>query len=484
MIVERFLAWLETASEAHRCEAAFALAKLWLEPEMDECDRDAAEASMTLLLDDACTDVRRALAEAFAEIETAPRHLILALVGDEPDISETILLRSPVFVDGELVEFVKAGVPGQQAAIARRESVPPIVCEALATDGDEAACLLMLENAGARIEPAALHVLAARHGANTSIRHMLLQFDGLLPKTRLLLIDKLGDELRQEMAETPGLSPARISQMIADHAERAIIAYAAHADEHELPQIALALIETERMTTAFLLRAICMGNIALFANAIAGLCHVPPRRVDAAMEAGRRSAFRALYVKAGLPDVAFDVFACAVEAWRKVLAGAEAADGARLTWLVTREVLSSYRGTPGVTVDGLLVLLRRLAAEAARVNARSHAGRISLEQRDREQKLLEMHAENHLAKVLEQHPVIDLPDPVLLNFAMHLADEIVEMEENAAAQAEADAALPAEAGAPANDDINPEADDATDPKWGVHPLHVDLGDAVAPRRAA
>ena len=483
MIVERFLAWLETASEAHRCEAAFALAKLWLEPEMEECDRDAAEASMTLLLDDACTDVRRALAEAFAEIETAPRHLILALVGDEPDISDLVLLRSPVFVDGELVEFVKAGVPGQQAAIARRDCVPPILCEALATDGDDAACLLMLENPGARIEPAALHALAVRHGANTAIRHMLLQFDGLLPKPRLLLIDKLGEALRLEMAEAPGLSPARISQMIADHAERAVIAYAAHADEQELPQIALALIESGRMTTAFLLRAICMGNIALFSNAIAGLCQLPPRRVEAAMEAGRRSAFRALYVKAGLPDVAFDVFACAVDAWRKVLAGAEVADSARLTWLVTREVLSSYRGTPGVTVDGLLVLLRRLAAEAARMNARSHAGRISLEQREREQRMLEMHAENHMSMVLEQHPVIDLPVPVLMEFAIHLADEIVEMEESAAAQAEADAAMPAEAGAADNDDVDPDADIA-EPKWGVHPLHVDLGEAVAPRRAA
>lgn len=481
MIVERFLAWLETASEAHRCEAAFALAKLWLEPEMDECDRDAAEASMTLLLDDACTDVRRALAEAFAGIETAPRHLILSLVGDEPDLSENILMRSPVFVDGELVEFVKAGVSGQQAAIARRDGVPPIVCEALATDGDEASCLLMLENPGARIEPAALHTLAARHGANTAIRHMLLQFDGLLPKTRLLLIDKLGDALREEMAETPGLSPVRVSQMIADHAERAVIAYAAHADEQDLPDIALALIESERMTTALLLRAICMGNIALFANAIAVLCEVPPRRVEAAMEAGRRSAFRALYVKAGLPDVAFDVFACAVDAWRKVLAETEATDSSRLTWLVTREVLSSYRGTPGVTVDGLLVLLRRLAAEAARMNARNHASRISLEQREREQRLLEMHTEDHMAMVLEQHPVIDLPAPVLLEFAIHLAEEIVEMEECAAAQA--DAELPSEAGPAANDDIDPVAG-IPDSKWGAHPLHVDLGDAVAPRRAA
>jgi hypothetical protein len=320
-----------------------------------------------------------------------------------------------------------------------------------------------------------------RYGASTQIRHLLLQNQGLLAKTRLLLIDKLSEALMADMCDAPGLSPARIAQMISDHAERAVIFYAAHADEQDLPQIAEALIEAGRMNAAFLLRAICMGNIALFANSVAELCEIPARRVEAAMEAGRRPAFRALYLKAGLPDSAFEVFADAIDAWRKVLAGPEIADSARLTWMVTREVLSNYRGKPGNAADGLLVLLRRLAAEAARMNARSHAGRIALEMREREQQLLEMHAENCRSAALEEFPVIDLPQTVLLEFAIHLADEIVALEEADASEASRASLTMAQQqaqDAAANDDFLKEN------RWGAHPLHVDFGDAVARPRAA
>jgi uncharacterized protein (DUF2336 family) len=488
MIIERFLGWLESASQTHRCEAAFALAKLWLEPEMEAEERDAAEAAMTLLLDDASFDVRRSLAEAFAGIETAPRHVIMALAGDESEIAAIVLSRSAVFLDGELVEIVKAGIPAQQSAIAARAAVSPVVCEAIAASGDEAACLAMLENPAARIEPSALHLIAARHGASTPMRHLLLQCEGLPPATRLLLIDKLGEALRLEMSDTPGLSQVRVAQLIADNADRTIIAYAAKADEHELPQIAAALIESGRMTTAFLLRAICMGNIALFANSLGQLCEIPVRRVEAAMGAGRRPAFRALYIKSGLPDCAFDVFANAVEAWRKVLADDGAADGARLTWLVTRDVLSAYRGNTDHAVDSLLVLLRRLAAEAARTNARSIAGRITSEMRERDQRLLEMHTADPMIAVMEAFPVIEVPEPVLMEFAVHFAEEIVDLEERIASgelELEAEAVgiwpvQPSEAGDAANDDFEP----APARDWGQHPLMIDLGDAQPRSRAA
>jgi SH3-like domain-containing protein len=240
------------------------------------------------------------------------------------------------------------------------------------------------------------------------------------------------------------------------------------------------------MTTAFLLRAICMGNIALFANSLGQLCDIPVRRVEAAMGAGRRPAFRALYIKSGLPDRAFEVFANAVDSWRKVLATGEAADGARLTWLVTRDVLSAYRGNTDHAVDGLLVLLRRLAAEAARSNARSHAGRITSQMREREQQLLEARAADPMIAILEAFPVIEVPEPVLVEFAVHFAEEIVDLEERIAngelaAEAEAAQWQLHETGDAANDDFDP---DWQQTQWGEHPLLIDLGDANRRSRAA
>ncbi|MEZ5801627.1 MAG: hypothetical protein R3D29_15610 [Nitratireductor sp.] len=63
-------------------------------------------------------------------------------------------------------------------------------------------------------------------------------------------------------------------------------------------------------------------------------------------------------------------------------------DPARLPYLVTREVLKTYHPDSDGQVDALLVLLRRLAAEAARENARAEVVRITREVREREMVLL------------------------------------------------------------------------------------------------
>lgn len=483
MIVGRFLAWLETASAEHRAQGAFALARLWVEPEMDDAERDAAEAAMTLLLDDAEFEVRLSLAKALAPLETAPRHVLLSLAGDEPQIAMTVLLRSPAFLDGELVAMAKCGIIETQTAIACRRTVSPVVADAIASHGEADACFGLLMNPGAEPAPSALQTIAERHGAATAIRRLLLRRPSLLASTRLLLIDKLGETLRAEIAGTPGLSAARLDQLLADHGERAIIAYACKAHEAELPDIAAALIGAGRMTAAFLLRCICMGNITLYAGSMAQLSGLPTKRVEAALDPARRSAFRALYLKSGLPDSAFEVFASALDIWRKVLASSDTVDATRMTWLVTRQLLSTYRGRTDTTVDALLVLLRRLAAEAARRNARNEAVRITAQVRDDEQRLLEALARDPQEIALQAFPVIEVPQPVLAGFALHFAEELVELEDAfSAGEPTAPTAESPVVPAPAKPLRSVAAND--DAPLAKHRLTIDMGEASARSKAA
>jgi uncharacterized protein (DUF2336 family) len=431
MIVARFLTWMETADAEQRADAAFALARLWVEPELDAEDREAAEAGMTLLIDDCERSVRFAVAKAVSPLPSAPRHILLSLAGDETQIAVEVLARSQGFLDGELIGFAQAGTAAQQAAIACRKFVSAAVCEALAVAGGEDACFAILMNDGAEPSATALHTIAERHGTNTALRRLLLRRTNLMPATRLILIDKLGASLREEIAGTPGLAPARVEELLADHAERAIISYAAKAGDEEITAIAVALIEAGRLTTAFLLRAICSGNIALFSGALSVLTQTPLRRVDTVLDSGKRPALRALYVKAGLPDSAFEVFAAAIEIWRSVLLKGEG-DSARITYVVTRELLSTYRGNGNAEVDNLLVLLRRLAAEAARRNARNEAGRITRKVREEEQRMIEEQARDPHEALLEAYPVIEVPQMVLADFALHFAEEIVDLEDRLA----------------------------------------------------
>ncbi|MEZ5872713.1 MAG: DUF2336 domain-containing protein [Nitratireductor sp.] len=420
MIIERFLTWFDTAPLAEKAAATNALARAYLLSPMEEEEAGLAEAAMTVVLDDDSSEVRHALADALADSDQAPRHIIMALACDSVAISSLVLSRSPLLVDAELIDIAATGACEQQFAVASRYKPSQAVCDAIATHSQAKACLELLCNETADISRNALHVLSERFGDNADIRGLLVQRPELQPRTRVLLLEKLSIAYGEEAERADGMSPVRKEQLIRDTCEKATITYAAQAHEHDLHEIVDALIQSGKMNAAFLLRAICMGNIALFATALAQLSDMPFHRVEAVLAENRAGAFRALYAKAELPASAFSVFAGAVETWRTLLASQDEVDPARLPYLVTREVLKTYHPDSDGQVDALLVLLRRLAAEAARENARAEVSRITREAREREMILL---------AAPQQEAVIEIAPEILADFALHFADEIVGLEE-------------------------------------------------------
>ena len=88
MIVRQFLCWIQTAPPGDRADATSALARAYLYSDLAREDRLAAEAAMTVLLDDPSPLVRRALAEALASSADAPHGIMLGLARDQTDIAE------------------------------------------------------------------------------------------------------------------------------------------------------------------------------------------------------------------------------------------------------------------------------------------------------------------------------------------------------------------------------------------------------------
>ena len=120
MIIERLIAWMEIAPLEKRVLAADALVRAWQMPNLSEDERDAAEAAMTCILDDQDVEVRKSLSNALADSPKPPRRLVIALAGDEPEVSLPILANCSGLLDVELVHYVSIGTPDQQAAIASR----------------------------------------------------------------------------------------------------------------------------------------------------------------------------------------------------------------------------------------------------------------------------------------------------------------------------------------------------------------------------
>ncbi len=373
MLVREFLEWIDRAPPGRRAEAAHALARAFLHSKVGEETLSAMEAAMTVLLDDAAEEVRFALADALAASPKAPRHIIIALTVDSPNVAALVLARSPLIIDAELVDIAAAGLLPLQAAIASRPVVSGSVAAALAEVGERDPCLTLLRNSGASIARISFRRMAERFGDDAELRDEMLQHPGLPVDVRQGLIRRLGDALGTLMVSKSWAGEDRAITVTREACDRATVAMAAETESDELPELVEHLRVTGQLNTALLLRAVCAGNVALFETALAVLAHAPVERVAGLVRAGRTSILRAIYAKAGLPSVAFAAFAAALDTWRRIAEEGGSDDRYRATRRMVDAVLARYADITDGEAYELATMLRRFASDQAREAARDYA---------------------------------------------------------------------------------------------------------------
>jgi uncharacterized protein (DUF2336 family) len=369
MIVRQFLQWVRVAPPGERAEATSALARAYLHSELSSDDLAAAEGAMIMLLDDPSPLVRRALSEAFAGAQSAPRVVVQALAADQADVAIPLLANSPLLSEDDLVDLVATGQPDAQMAIASRTALPCTLAAAIAEVATAEACLALLENPDAEIALFSVDRMVERFGHVAAIREALLWRDDLPMATRQALLSKLSQTLAGFVAARRWMGPEHAEYAAREACEKTTMALAADTPYEEVGALVQHLRQSGQLTAGMILRALLSGNVVLFEEALADLSGVPLERAAGYIHDRTISGFRALYAKAGLPDIAYPAFLEAIKAMREGALIGEPGGASRLKRRMVERVLAACAQDRDADLS-LLALLRRFAVEAAREEAR------------------------------------------------------------------------------------------------------------------
>ena len=283
---------------------------------MSEQECEAADAALTLLLDDPSSRVRYAMADVLASDVSAPRHLIVALAKDQSNIAMLVLCRSPLFLDSELEDIIAIGDAVSLMAIACRQPLSNYVANALIKAENYVTCLALLQNTQLKLSTENLRSIANKFGGYAEIREELLAGYYLPADIRQALISEMSKALELFVVEKSWLGKSRAKTIVREARDRSTVHLARNVSVEEAPQLIERLRKSEQLTAAFLLRCVCGGNIPLFATAIANLSSIPEARIMAVLQQGRTAAFRAIYDRSGLPKAAIPAITAAVDIWR------------------------------------------------------------------------------------------------------------------------------------------------------------------------
>lgn len=367
MVVSHFLKWLNTAKVSERAAAAAALARAYVGSELPFEDRCAAEAALTLLLDDPSSRVRAALAEAIAMSPFAPPQVVAALASDQPEVAALVIARSPLLSDADLIDRVASGQRATQVLIASRPDVSMALAAAVAEIGDADACAALLGNGGAAIAGMSFRRIAERFGDRPKMREALVADDRLPSDCRHMLLVKLGETLRGAPLVMALMGAARAEKVTKDACVKASITLVENTKAEEHAALAAHLRMRGDLTASFLVRAVAHGKVDFFGSVLVSLTGQGEERVRALLASGHDSALGALFRKAGLAQAVHVILMRALKVWREVANGRRVAGAQEVSWLMLKEL-------GGQQAEGeLAALVKSIHLDALRENARGHA---------------------------------------------------------------------------------------------------------------
>jgi uncharacterized protein (DUF2336 family) len=358
-----FAAWCETVSVTERCEALELFAHTLFDARSGRAEIENCEAALLMLARDPSSRVRAALSARIAGEPTAPRPVVQLLAGDVDSVALPLVRQSRLLGEDDLADLAVTGSLAVRTALAGRRRLGARIAAILAADDETVVVAELLSNPSAIIASATLARIADDRGDDAEIRELLLRREDLPASLRHTLMLRAGEALASMDLMRGLLGTSASTRICAEACEAATGTLAADLAPEALADFVAHLRASGQVTTAFLLRAACTGNVDVFAACVAHLCDRPYRRVRAVLVEASDPAFGALCASAGIPAAARPLLLDAVRAWKDVARRGEAR-GARTTLDVLDRLTGSI-GT-GALADELRTLVVRLGAQARR----------------------------------------------------------------------------------------------------------------------
>lgn len=367
MVVSHFLKWVNTAKVTERAAAAAALARAYARHDLPFDDRCAAEAALTLLLDDPSAKVRKAMAEALAHSRHAPLQVVGALASDQPEVASVVLARSPLLTDADLIERVVLGGRAIQKLIADRPAVSMELSAAIAELGEAEACQTLVTNEGAEIAALSFRRMAERHGHVGPLREALIADARLPADCRHMLLIKLGEALKGSPLVVALMGASRAERLMKDACVKASLTLIDGTGVKEHEALIAHLRVRGDLTASFIVRAVAHGKVDFLGSVLVALTGRSEQRVQSLLAAGSDVALSAIFRNAGLSEAVHGILIRALKVWREVANGKRVAGAQEVSWLMLSEI-------GGQEAEGeLAALLKSIHLDALRENARGHA---------------------------------------------------------------------------------------------------------------
>jgi uncharacterized protein (DUF2336 family) len=237
-----------------------------------ESERQLLHAIMVQLTKQVEMQVRHALAERMAEAADAPHELILLLANDRIEVAQTILEKSTLLSEQELIDIINATSHLHQKVIAGRPDVTTRIAATLAESSVLEVLVVLVRNQRARIAQETLERLAERSKQSSDLQHGVLARPEIPEDLAKRMCTYVSEALHSFIAERFRIDPVAMRKDIA------LASAEAHAKLTQAsgPERLVAKLHAAgQLKPGFAVKALGQGQLDVFEHVAAKLIGIP-----------------------------------------------------------------------------------------------------------------------------------------------------------------------------------------------------------------
>ena len=270
--VQQLLELARDKSDAGRTRLVQIVGDLFFEENSVLSERERALMTDILrqLIHDVEMTVRKVLAERLADEPDAPPDLVKTLANDQIEVAHSILFKSEVLQDLELIEIIEHRTQEHYLAIAMRRTVSEAVSNALVETGNVAVIQILIGNPEARISDTTMENLVSDSETEEAYHDPLLNRPEFSPHLAKRMYWWVSAALRSHIVDNFNIDPAELDRQI-EGAIKEILPHGADTPAAVVDPGEAKEVDFDGITPQILLQTLRKGEVAMFESLFAQL---------------------------------------------------------------------------------------------------------------------------------------------------------------------------------------------------------------------
>ncbi|MCC5980795.1 MAG: DUF2336 domain-containing protein [Oceanicaulis sp.] len=328
-------------------------------PGLSEKEREAANAILSVLANDAAEIVRRAMSVTLARSVNLPRDIARKLAEDIDSIAVPVIAGSPSLTEEDLVEVVRSGAVVRQTAVAGRAEVPGKVVREIVMRAGDPAVQRVIANDGAHFDAGSYALSFERYRDRPDMLEGFVERTSLPLEVTEKLINVISEAAVERLISRHAI-PAQLAVELAEATrERATVDLVDQAGLAPDPRRFVQQLQMNgRLTPSLILRALFRGHMTFFEHCLAELAGIPHAKAWLLIHDAGPLGLDALFERSGLPRRILPAVRAAISAYHSLELGDRGPeDIVRFRAALTQRIFTQFQGAPEADLEYCLARL-------------------------------------------------------------------------------------------------------------------------------